>query len=106
MRFAVYYQNRGIGRRPSMRSNWNAKRMLPGWDMHVVYVNGKSVSRSVYQRSPRMTEQELNMLLHLQGNGQRWAKVEKAEQEVGGEVPTSSSDKKEPSAFGYEMHTR
>jgi len=86
----------------AMRSKFNAKRMLPGWDLHVVYVNGKSVIE-IYQRSPKMTEQELNMLLHLQGNGQRWAKVEKAEQEVGGDVPTSSSDKKELSAFGYEM---
>ncbi|CAA6677336.1 MULTISPECIES: hypothetical protein [unclassified Lentimonas] len=86
----------------ALRSKFNAKRMLPGWDLHVVYVNGKSVIE-IYQRSPKMTEQEMNLLLHLQGNGQRWRKVDKAERAVGADVPTSSADKKELSAFGYQM---
>jgi len=96
------YHKSASREKKAMRSKFSSKRMLPGWDLHVVYVNGKSVIE-IYQRSPKMTEQEQNLLLLLQGDGQRWTKVEKAQQEVGGDVPDSAREKKELSVFGYEM---
>lgn len=97
----VYHKSASKGKK-ALRSKFSAKRMLPGWDLHVVYVNGRSVLE-IYQRSPKMTEQEQNLLLHMQGQGSRWSRVEKGQQEVGGDVPDSAREKKELSVFGYEM---
>jgi hypothetical protein len=97
----IYYKS-ALNDQKAQRSKFSSKRMLPGWDLHVIYVNGKSVLE-IYQRSPKMTEQEQNLLLHLQGAGNRWKRVTKEEQEVGGDVPDSESEKKEMSVFGYEM---
>ena len=90
----VYYKT-ADGRRPSSKE-LEEKRILPGWDLHVLYVNGKS-SIEVYKRSQGMTEYEFDQLLGLQANGSYWKKKEKAvKSEDGKEEP-------DPSAFGYEM---
>lgn len=81
----------------ALRSKFNAKRIPAGWDLHVIYINGASAIE-VYQRSGKMTEQELNMLLMLQGDGKRWSKRN--------EDGLSDSDKDDPknkTAFGFEM---
>lgn len=82
----IYYKT-ADGRRP-MASELEDKRVQPGWDVHVLYVGGKSVLE-VYKRSQSMSEYEMNYLIALQGGGSGWKKIEKEELE--------------PSAFGYEM---
>jgi hypothetical protein len=89
----IYYKT-ADGRRPASKE-LEEKRVLPGWDLHVLYVDGKSAIE-VYQRSQAMSDYELNQLLTLQAQGSFWKKIEKA---------PKGSDKGEapPSAFGYEM---
>ena len=65
------------GRKPAS-SELEKKRMGDGWDLHVVYVNGKSVLE-VYKRSRRISEHELNYLLSQQAQGSFWKRVEKGE---------------------------
>ncbi len=83
----IYFKTED-GREPSS-SELNAKRMGPGWDLHVVYVSGKSVLE-YYERSQALTQFEFNQLLAVHAGGSYWKKLAKG-------------DKKEPSAFGYEM---
>ncbi len=92
----IYYKTAN-GRRPSSKE-LEAKRVLPGWDMHVLYVNGKSAVE-VYKRSQAMTEYEFNQLLAIQANGSYWKKKAKEPNAVDGKPV------KDPSAFGYEMQT-
>ncbi|MGJ8641450.1 MAG: hypothetical protein ACSHYA_18820 [Opitutaceae bacterium] len=80
----------------ALRSKFTAKRMDPGWDLHVIYINGKS-ALELYQRSGKMTEQELNLLLVLQGGGKNWVK-----RETDGLSKTDESDENK-TAFGFEM---
>lgn len=77
------------GRRPTS-SELEEKRMAAGWDLHVVYLGGKSVIE-VYKRSQGMSEFELNHLLALHGEGGYWKRPSKEEM---AEVV---------SAFGFEM---
>lgn len=84
----IYYKT-ADGRKPTS-SELEDKRMNPGWDVHVVYVNGKSVVE-VYKRSQGMSDFELNQLIALQGSGSGWKKLEKGTAEE--------------SAFGYEMES-
>lgn len=81
----IYYKT-ADGRRPTS-SELEEKRVNPGWDLHVVYVNGKSVIE-LYKRSQAMNAFERNQLIAMQG-GSGWKKVGK--------------DGSEKSAFGYEM---
>lgn len=83
----IYFKT-ADGRAPSS-SQLNAKRMNAGWDLHVVYLNGKSVIE-LYERSRAMTEFESNQLLAMQAGESYWRRVTKEE-------------KKPPSALGYEM---
>lgn len=92
----IYYKT-ADGRRPASQE-LEEKRMLPGWDMHVLYVNGKSAVE-VYKRSQRMTEYEFNQLLAVQSNGSYWKKKAKGAKTADGKPV------KDPSAFGYEMQT-
>lgn len=69
-------------------SELDERQTLPGWDIHVVYVGGRSVVE-VYKRSQSINEFELNQLLSVHAEGSFWKKVERNDQE--------------PSAFGYEM---
>lgn len=88
----IYYKT-ADGRRPSSKE-LEEKRVMPGWDLHVLYVDGKSAIE-VYKRSQGMTDYELNQLLTLQAQGSFWKKVDKKAKAEGEEPP--------PSAFGYEM---
>lgn len=87
----------------AQRSKFTEKRMLPGWDLHVVYVNGKS-ALELYERSTSITEQELNLLLLLQADGQRWSKRDS--DGLGGNKDreaTTESERKNATAFGFQM---
>ena len=72
----IYFKT-SDGRNPSS-SELEEKRMGEGWDLHVVYVSGKSVLE-VYKRSQAMSEHEKNHLLIRQGQGSFWKRLEKAE---------------------------
>lgn len=65
------------GRRP-MSSELEAKRMPAGWDLHVVYVGGKSAIE-LYKRSQGLTEFEFNHLLALHAEGSFWKRPSKEE---------------------------
>ena len=86
------------GRKPKS-SQMSEKQSAPGWDMHVLYIEGKSVLE-VYARSRQaMTEYELNHILQLQAGRGYWSRVSQAN-------PKASKDSVEselPSAFGHEM---
>ena len=84
----IYYKT-ADGRRPNS-SELEEKSVLAGWDLHVVYANGKSVIE-VYKRSQGMTEYEFNNLLALHAEGSFWKRLSKEEK---AEVV---------SAFGFEM---
>ncbi|MEM8866875.1 MAG: hypothetical protein AAGC73_01280 [Verrucomicrobiota bacterium] len=86
----------------AQRSKFNPKRMLPGWDLHVIYINGKSAVE-VYQRSPVMTEQEMNYLLLLQGEGSGWSKRVKDGLEKPAPGQLESADEESVTAFGFGM---
>ncbi|MEC8614276.1 MAG: hypothetical protein VX372_02880 [Verrucomicrobiota bacterium] len=84
----IYFKT-SDGRRPSS-SELNDRRMSAGWDLHVVFVNGKSAIE-VYKRSQGMTEQEFNRLMAIHASGSFWKRLGK-------------EDKDEMvSAFGFEM---
>lgn len=80
------------GRKPTS-SEVDSNRMSAGWDLHVVYLSGKSVME-VYKRSKAMSEYEFNQLLAIHAGGSFWKKVEK--DEVGEEEEMIS-------AFGVDM---
>lgn len=84
----IYYKT-ADGRRP-MASELEEKRVQPGWDVHVLYIGGKSVLE-IYKRSQSMSEYEMNYIIALQGGGPGWKKVVKEELE--------------PSVFGYDMES-
>jgi len=84
----IYFKS-ADGRRPTS-SELEEKRVNAGWDLHVVYINGKSVLE-VYKRSQSMSGYESNQLIALQGGGSGWKKVGKEEAEA--------------SAFGYDMES-
>lgn len=84
----IYFKT-ADGRRPTS-SELEEKRTNAGWDLHVVFVNGKSVLE-LYKRSQSMSEYELNQLIALQGGGSGWKKIGKEDAEE--------------SAFGYGMES-
>lgn len=84
----IYFKT-SDGRRPTS-SELSDRRMSAGWDLHVVYVNGKSAIE-VYKRSQGMTEHEFNRLMAIHAQGSFWKRL-------------SKEDKAETvSAFGFEM---
>ena len=84
----IYFKT-SDGRRPTS-SELSDRRMSAGWDLHVVYVNGKSAIE-VYKRSQSMTEHEFNRLMAIHAQGSFWKRL-------------SKEDKAEMvSAFGFEM---
>ena len=84
----IYFKT-SDGRRPTS-SELEQRRKSAGWDLHVVYVDGKSVIE-LYQRSQGMTDFETNHLLNLHTDGGYWKRPSKEEKE---EIV---------SAFGFEM---
>jgi len=77
------------GRRPTS-SELEERRMAPGWDLHVVYVGGKSVIE-VYKRSQAISEHEFNYLMALNAGGSFWKR------------PSDEEKEELVSAFGVEM---
>jgi len=93
----IYYKPAENDRK-ALRSQFDVKRKLPGWEVHVLYINGKS-AMELYQRSQPMSDQERNLLLLLQGDGKQWMKN-------GNERLDSNSSNKEEasqSAFNFQM---
>lgn len=86
----IYFKS-SDGRKPKS-SDMEEGNMSSGWDIHVLYVRGKSVLE-VYKRSQSMTDPELNLLLTLLGQGSYWKKVK----------PNPEDTESPPSAFGYTM---
>ena len=84
----IYFKT-SDGRRPTS-SELSDRRMSAGWDLHVVYVNGKSAIE-VYKRSQGMTEQEFNRLMAIHAGGLFWKRLGKEDID---EVV---------SAFGFDM---
>lgn len=84
----IYFKT-SDGRRPTS-SELEQRRMSAGWDLHVVYVDGKSVIE-LYQRSQGMTDFETNHLLNLHTEGGYWKRPSKEEKE------------ELVSAFGFDM---
>ena len=90
----IYFKT-ADGRKPTS-SEIDSNRMSAGWDLHVVYLSGKSVME-VYKRSQSMTEYEFNQLLAIHSGGSFWKKVEKGEQ------AENEEEEKIISAFGVDM---
>lgn len=86
----IYYKT-ADGRNPSS-SDLEKNANLPGWQLHVLYVSGKSVLE-VYKRSQGITEFERNLLLGIHAQGSYWKKAGKPAK--GEEAPASF--------FGYQM---
>ena len=84
----IYFKT-SDGRRPTS-SELSDRRMSAGWDLHVVFVHGKSAIE-VYKRSQGMTEQEFNRLMAIHAGGSFWKRLGKEDKD---EVV---------SAFGFEM---
>ena len=70
----IYFKT-SDGRRPTS-SELSDRRMSAGWDLHVVYVDGKSAIE-VYKRSQGMTEQEFNRLMAIHASGSFWKRLSK-----------------------------
>ena len=84
----IYFKT-SDGRRPTS-SDLEQRRKSAGWDLHVVYVDGKSVFE-LYQRSQEITDFETNHLLNLHTEGGYWKR------------PTKEEKEEIVSAFGFEM---
>lgn len=84
----IYFKT-SDGRRPTS-SELEERRISNGWDLHVIYLEGKSAIE-LYKRSQGITEFEINHLLALHSEGAYWKRTTKEEKE------------ETLSAFGYEM---
>jgi len=72
----IYFKT-ADGRNPNS-SELEERGNLVGWDLHVVYVEGKSAIE-VYKRSQSMSEFEFNALLGVVAEGSYWKRLEKEE---------------------------
>ncbi len=63
-----------------------------GWEIHVLYVNGKSVLELYKRVGSSTTEFEMNMLLALLGGGGFWEDPK----------PVAEGEEAPPSAFGFD----
>lgn len=86
----IYYKTHD-GRKPKS-SQMEEKRIEPGWDIHVLFVQGISVME-VYRRSQPMSEPEMNLLLTTLAEGSYWKKVK----------PDPNNKEAPPTVFGYGM---
>jgi hypothetical protein len=91
----IYYKTLD-GRKP-LSKDIQTNRMLEGWDIHVVFVGGKSVLE-LYRRSSNMNELEFTALLKLQAGNSFW---EKKEQVKEGDPPLVSAF-----SFDYERNDK
>lgn len=86
------------GRQPT-QTDVDKNTLGTGWEVHVLYVNGKSVLE-LYKRVGSITEPETNALLALLGGGGYWEKAGKAETL---KTTEGSEDEPPPSAFGFDF---
>ena len=69
-----------------------------GWEVHVLYVAGKSVFEQ-YKRVGSMSEYEMNALLAILGGGGYW---KEAGEDESAAPATEGGDEPPPSAFGFD----
>lgn len=87
----VYFKS-DDGSQPT-QTDLSAQSLGSGWEVHVLFVSGKSVME-LYKRTGSMTEQEMNALLALLGDGNYWEKAA---------APIERKEEEEvPSAFGFQ----
>ena len=75
----IYYKT--INGRKPLSKDIKISSMLEGWNLHVLYSQGKSVME-VYKRSEKITEFELIHLLNLQSGNSFWEKKTEKELET------------------------
>lgn len=85
----VYFKS-DDGRKPT-QTELEKGSLGSGWEVHVLYVGGKSVFE-LYKRIGSISEYEMNALLSLLGGGGYWEEAEEPAEE---EEPP-------PSAFGFD----
>lgn len=85
----IYYKT--IDGRKPLSKDIKSSAMLEGWNLHVLYSQGKSVIE-VYKRSETMTEFEFIHLLNLQSGNSFWEKETEKELNEG-----------EFSTFGFDL---
>jgi len=73
---------------------------ITGWEVHVLYINGRSVLEQ-YKRDGSMSDYELNALLAVLGDGKFWE--EKPEEEIQEEPLTGGNLEPPDTLFGYEF---
>lgn len=72
----IYFKS-ADGSKPKS-SDMNPRRMSSGWDLHVIYIGGRSVFEA-YRRSSSMTEFEFNQILKMQAGDSYWKKIGRPE---------------------------
>lgn len=95
----VYFKSDN-GRQPT-QTDIDNKTLGSGWEVHVLYVSGKSVLE-LYKRVGSITEHETNALLAVLGGGGYWEKAEKKEKSGGEEGAAAEAEEEYPSAFGFD----
>ena len=76
----IYYKT--IDGRKPLSKDVKASGMLEGWNLHILFVQGKSVIE-LYKRSDRITEFEFIHLLNLQSGNSFWEKKSENDLEPG-----------------------
>ena len=76
----IYYKT--IDGRKPLSKDVKASGMLEGWNLHILFVRGKSVIE-LYKRSDRITEFEFIQLLNLQSGNSFWEKKSENDLEPG-----------------------
>ena len=76
----IYYKT--IDGRKPLSKDVRASGMLEGWNLHILFVQGKSVIE-LYKRSDRITEFEFIQLLNLQSGNSFWEKKSENDLEPG-----------------------
>ena len=76
----IYYKT--IDGRKPLSKDVKASGMLEGWNLHILFVQGKSVIE-LYKRSDRITEFEFIQLLNLQSGNSFWEKKSENDLEPG-----------------------
>lgn len=101
----VYFKT-DDGRQPS-RSEVAKNSLGSGWELHVLYVNGKSVLELYKRVGSRASEYEINALLAILGGSAYWKEADAGKRQPASpsvESDTESGEEEEPprSAFGFD----
>jgi hypothetical protein len=73
----IYFKS-ADGSKPKS-SDMSPRRMSSGWDLHVIYIGGRSVFEA-YRRSAAMTDFEFNQILKMQAGNSYWKKIGRPEE--------------------------